>query len=98
MYPNFSFTDKPNSIAAAAASGFLKVPGMNEPAKTAAEQTSSSQSGVGLNIADAAKSGFLRVPTVGEKKGQKTVTCLSFVQRSSVTKFIKIERVGPSAN
>ena len=79
MYPNFTFTDKPNSIAAAAASGFLKVPGMNEPAKTAAEQTSNNQSGVGSSIADAAKSGFLRVPAVGEKKGQKTVTCLSFL-------------------
>ena len=79
MYPNFSFTDKPTSIAAAAASGFLKVPGMKKQKKTAAEQTSSSQSGVGFSIADAAKSGFLRVPAVGEKKGQKTVTCLSFV-------------------
>ncbi|KAL9981298.1 hypothetical protein ACROYT_G009985 [Oculina patagonica] len=56
---------KPNSIAAAAASGFLKVPEMNEPGTS--EQTSK-QTGPGMNIADAAKSGLLKVPTAGEKK------------------------------
>ena len=63
------FQDKPNSIAAAAASGFLKVPEMKEPAKTTGDQ-SSLQTGSGMSIADAAKSGFLKVPTPGEKKGQ----------------------------
>ena len=63
------FKDKPRSIGEAAASGFLKVPEVKEPAKTTTEQ-SSIQAGAGTSIADAAKSGFLKVPTVGEKKGK----------------------------
>lgn len=59
-------TGKPNSIAEAAASGFLKVPEMKEPGNS--EETSK-QTGAGMNIAEAAKSGLLKVPTAGEKKG-----------------------------
>lgn len=58
--------DKPNSIAAAAATGF-KVPEVMEPVKSTTEQ-SAFQTGAGMSIADAAKSGFLKVPTVGETK------------------------------
>lgn len=54
---------KLNSIAEAAASGFLKVP-------VNLEQTSK-QTGAGMSIADAAKTGQLKVPTAGEKKGQR---------------------------
>lgn len=60
--------DKPNSIAAAAAIGFLKVPEIKEPMKSTADQTTV-QKGTGMSIAEAAKAGFLAVPTGGEKKG-----------------------------
>ena len=59
---------KLNSIAEAAASGFLKVPEIKEPVNL--EQTSK-QTGAGMSIADAAKTGLLKVPTAGEKKGQR---------------------------
>ena len=49
---------KPTSIAAAAAVGFLKVPGMVEPTQAGTK-----------SIADAARAGMLKVPTAGEKKG-----------------------------
>lgn len=60
--------DKPNSIAAAATFGFLKVPEIKDPIKSTADQTSV-QKVTGMNIAEAAKAGLLAVPTSGEKKG-----------------------------
>ena len=62
---------KLNSIAEAAASGFLKVPEIKEPVNV--EQTSK-QTGPGMSIADAAKTGLLKVPTAGEKKGQRPIS------------------------
>lgn len=60
-------SDKPNSIAAAATFGFLKVPEIKDPIKSTADQTSV-QKVTGMNIAEAAKAGLLAVPTSGEKK------------------------------
>ena len=65
---------KLNSIAEAAASGFLKVPEIKEPVNL--EQTSK-QTGAGMSIADGAKTGLLKVPTAGEKKGQTEASKLS---------------------
>lgn len=78
------FEDKPNSIAAAAATGFLKVPEVTEPVKSTTEQ-SAFQTGAGMSIADAAKSGFLKVPTVGETKGR-----MPWVMHSSTCKVVCI--------
>ena len=79
------FEDKPNSIAAAAASGFRKVPEVTEPVKSTTEQSASQTGAAGMSIADAAKSGFLKVPTVGETKGR-----MPLVMHSSKCKVLCI--------